>query len=295
MNSNEKNSGTTPDLENRKPFYSFFIAMLVLSLLATLLLFEANEFSFYYGNHFSTRPLIFSIISTLSTCLLFFFFLYLNRMRRKRKDEEEARLLLLEAEHRKELEQTRKELLTIKESFTKEFLRICELIRENRSEDALSMVEELDRRIESTREFPYCPNAVINSILTEKMKVCRENNIECTADLIISDCASIKKIHLCSIMSNLLDNAIHACCALPDTQARTITITGRESGGYLHLKVTNPTTAAYAHQKTEKGHGYGLTILKEIAGLYHGKFVSGRKGEFYESVISLECKGGSEQ
>jgi len=274
---------------------SILFILLLLTLLTTQCLYLPTLFSFYYSKNFTFRPFVLAIISTLVMCALFASFLYFNQKRKKRKEEEAAELKRLEEQHKLEIESTKTELASIQQGFNDKLRQIYELVQGHQSKEALQLSNELTQKLENTKEYTFCPNPVINSVLSDKQKRCKELGINFEPDLMIGTCESVKKIHLCSIFSNLLDNAIHACEVLPASQERTIRLSARESGDFLHIKVTNPTTAAYAKRKPGKGHGYGLSILKEIAKLYHGQFTTKYKKNLFEASISIECNGGEKE
>ena len=75
---------------------------------------------------------------------------------------------------------------------------------------------------------------------------------------------------VCSLFSNVLDNAVHACLALPP-QRRWIRCTAACRGAYLILREENPwNPAAPAHAGPSSGSGFGLQILSELARRYDG-------------------------
>ena len=50
---------------------------------------------------------------------------------------------------------------------------------------------------------------VVNDVLSEKNKVCMNDGVELSVDLDFPPVLQVEPLHLCSIFSNLLDNAIN--------------------------------------------------------------------------------------
>ena len=91
--------------------------------------------------------------------------------------------------------------------------------------------------------------------------------------------------HLCSIFTNLLDNAIEACEALPEPE-RSLTILTNARGEYLCIRVENSCTEAHAGRPRRKGHGLGLPITSEIVQNYGGDLRTEYKdGQFVAEAV----------
>lgn len=89
----------------------------------------------------------------------------------------------------------------------------------------------------------------------------------------------ISSMHLCTILSNLLDNAIEAVSYVPDKD-REITLTIRKTGNFMYISVKNPTTEYVEISdnietgKTDKNnHGFGLKNVKKAVSECGGTFI----------------------
>lgn len=205
-----------------------------------------------------------------------------------------TRLHQLESEHYRNIENQRNELLTLENQFNKKLSVICEKILYDDYALAKDLTEDLMEQISATKEYPFCPNSVINAVLTNKRHLCHQKNISFKAEISFQDCSSINKIHLCSVFSNLLDNAIHACETLPEVSPRSVTVSAKQHGDYLHIKVLN-TSLPPVDRAPSPGHGYGQKILTDIASLYHGEFFTEFTDGIYKAAVSLQLSQTSEK
>ncbi|MEG2394689.1 MAG: GHKL domain-containing protein [Ruthenibacterium sp.] len=93
----------------------------------------------------------------------------------------------------------------------------------------------------------------------------------------------VENVQLCSIFSNLLDNAIRAVKPLAQ-EMRKITVKANLRGQTLFVKVENPCDSALS----QKGTGYGLQILRDIAAQYHGAVMTTEENGVFTAVVTLE-------
>ncbi len=238
------------------------------------------------------------ILCSVIIVLFVITFLILREVQRKRtllSDYDElTRLHQLESEHYRNIENQRKELLTLEQQFNEKLSVIYQKILSDEYDLAEGLTEDLMEQVTATKEYPFCSNSVINAVLTNKQHLCEQQSISFRAEISIQDCSLINKIHLCSVFSNLLDNAIHACEALPVEIPRSITVTAKQHGDYLHVKVLNSSLPP-TEKKPSLGHGYGQKILTDIASLYHGEFFTEYVDGIYKAAISLQLSPASEQ
>lgn len=157
-----------------------------------------------------------------------------------------------------------------------------------------SMVTELDNYLDSTKTVQYCDNAVINAVLTLKLND-KCSNID--TKILVKDTESIplSEYEICSLFSNLFDNAIESCEKIEDESKRFIEIKSAEKSGFFILKVSNTyvkmpekkKNGKYETSKKEKGHGYGMTIIDEIVKKYNGIYGTYKKDDMFISQISI--------
>lgn len=231
------------------------------------------------------------MIFTLIVAFFFFFILiafYFKRQYSKKHTAQSYQELLsmqqYQKKHYEAIQQQREHLEAIKNSFENQLTDISSLLEINQTDEALYRLQNLTKEIEVTREYPFCPNSVINAVLSDKEKLCREFQITFRADMQIGSCGTMDKLHLCSMFSNLLDNALEASKKIKIPADRYIHLTAVQSGDYLHVKVTNSSMPPLS---PKEGHGYGQKILEDIAARYSGSFQTHYKNHTYEAYMSI--------
>lgn len=173
----------------------------------------------------------------------------------------------LEQQHYSQLEAHQQELSRIRHDYNNHLTAIAGLLQLHQTGQALQAVESLLGRIAETKECAYCGIPIVNAILSEKAGLCRSSGIGLHAELLLPDGIGIDPLDLCSVFSNVLDNAIHACQTLPDQTCPQILLRARIQGNFLAVCCENPSAEPTGKPS---GTGIGLKILKEIAQRWDG-------------------------
>lgn len=239
----------------------------------------------YYAYLSSASVLIWCVCCLLGCASALFLLYYVISLEKKAALEEELRdihsQMELEQAHYRAVEARREELSRIRHDFNNQLAAIGLLMQSGSQADAQSMLQRLSADIAATREEPYCAVPVINAVLTEKEALCRARGIQLRTELALPEALAVEPLHLCSILSNLLDNAIHGCA---ETEEPVIVLSAATVGDYLFLRTVNP---ALPPQKPEKGHGFGSKILRELAERYDGGYETIYEGGRFTAVVSL--------
>ena len=125
-------------------------------------------------------------------------------------------------------------------------------------------------------------NTSVNAILSSKVSIAQRNNINVNCKASVPPQLKISDVHLCTIIGNLLDNAIESCQKL-EVDKRFIRIYIGLFKQQLYINVTNSTNQIHRKKLTElitskKGeHGFGLRRIDNIVNQYGGFF--NRKNE----------------
>ena len=192
----------------------------------------------------------------------------------------------LEQAHYRTVEERREELARIRHDFNNHLSAIGRLMDDGEVHDAQRMIALLRKNISATRETPYCSIPVVNAVLEEKAQVCQEKRVVLRAVLEFPEDLTVEPLHLCSIFSNLMDNAIRGAAA-SGKERPEISLTARCSGDYLFIRVENPIDSPTAREQVPSGRGLGLRICQEIAGRYEGSCHNIQKDGVYTALVSL--------
>ncbi|MGN0631005.1 MAG: sensor histidine kinase [Ruminococcus sp.] len=169
------------------------------------------------------------------------------------------------------------------------------LINDNQQNAAQEIIEKLRTSLDGIKAVQYCNNPVINTILTTKANLNEYRDID--MQFMLKDCENIPcdNAELCSLISNLFDNAARA--ALESGTDAVLQIESGVVNEYFILKITNTAkeNALFAgtltpSSKKTKGHGYGMNIVRMIAGKYDGSFTIEQEGEFVTGTVMLRCR-----
>lgn len=120
-------------------------------------------------------------------------------------------------------------------------------------------------------------NIMIDAILNSKLSLIRSRQINVNAKAAVPPSLSISEIDLCTIIGNLLDNAMEACLRQTDTEERFIRVFIGILKGQLYISVSNSTGNTIRKQgkiflssKDSPSHGFGLMRVDRIAAKYSG-------------------------
>ncbi len=115
-------------------------------------------------------------------------------------------------------------------------------------------------------------NRMADAILNSKLSLAMEKQIRIKAEAQIPVSLTISELDLCTVISNLLDNAMDACMELP-VEERLIRIYMEMKGNYLYFSIIN--TARGKKKKSffstkGDGHGFGISRIDAIVKKYGG-------------------------
>ncbi|MCD7752971.1 MAG: GHKL domain-containing protein [Clostridiales bacterium] len=119
------------------------------------------------------------------------------------------------------------------------------------------------------QELVATGNQLVDMILSQKVADARRRDIPVVLDVQLPRELKVQQQMLCSLLSNLLDNAIEASCQveLPD-----IFCSMREQKGYLRVEVRNRIDCSVLSQnptlrttkQDRKNHGIGMRIIRQV-------------------------------
>ncbi len=134
-------------------------------------------------------------------------------------------------------------------------------------------------------------NVMIDAILNSKLSLMKSKGIEVNAKAIVPEKLAVSEIDLCTIIGNLLDNAMEAVLCQPDQNERFIRVFIGILKEQLYISVYNSTYGElkktknkYVSTKSSGNHGFGLMRVDRIVEKYKG-FVN-RQNE--EGVFATE-------
>lgn len=157
-----------------------------------------------------------------------------------------------------------------------------------RKEEIQKNLEHLQIELRWKHKPGYCGNAIVQAVLEEKQAECRNLGFELKVGVQLFELPNIRKCHLCSVFTNLLDNALEASADLP-REKRMIHVMAGVKAGYLIVEVVNCWNPGYMKRQPAPGRGYGTQILKDIASQYDGSYDTGMKEHRYEARIILKA------
>ena len=117
-------------------------------------------------------------------------------------------------------------------------------------------------------------NVMADAVLNSKLSVASQKGIQLNVKAHIPNGVSLTDVELCSILGNLLDNAMEACEKLPyDTRFIRVYIDKFKGQFYLSVQNSSPAVArdkGIFHTTKAGTHGFGLFRIDRIAKKYGG-------------------------
>lgn len=142
---------------------------------------------------------------------------------------------------------------------------------------ALKYIQEFGVSLSQSTITQYCNNEALNLILSFYADSAKEKQIRFSVSVTASSFSAFQITDLCSLISNGLENAIHASMLLDDPDKRYIQLKIYEKNGQLCISLVNSCKDSPVFQNgiplsqnKEQGHGYGVQSMISVVDKYHG-------------------------
>lgn len=180
------------------------------------------------------------------------------------------------------------ELLHLKQIFDDQLENIRKRIANGEVEAAKVEMDHFQKSLDETRPEEYCQNRVVNAVMSEKAKQCRKKNIELDAELMVPAALRMDALQICSLFSNLMDNAIEAVTIENTKECRWIRVNTEVKNAYLCIKISNPAAPSHVVRKKRDGHGYGTKIIQDIVKQYDGVYKTEYRQRVYTATLGIK-------
>lgn len=142
---------------------------------------------------------------------------------------------------------------------------------------ASEYIEDISNQIYSCNYNFDSKNMVLDIILSEKKYICDKNKIDFLVDINFDKCNFMDMVDICSIFSNILDNAIEACNKIKDKDKK-ITLKGTVVNNFFVVKCINTKENdvllsgdnIITDKKDKDLHGIGINSVKSSVKKYDG-------------------------
>ena len=138
----------------------------------------------------------------------------------------------------------------------------------------------------------YCKNTAVNAVLNHYMQLAQEADIRVTSEISLPEKLYVSDIDLCSILGNILDNALLACEEIPENDRYMDLVVRPGADGKLYIVVTNSFNGIVKRKDgnylstRRHGQGMGLKSISSIAEKYGGSTRFRQDGtEFHTDVV----------
>ncbi len=191
-------------------------------------------------------------------------------------------------EHYKSLEENALQMRKLRHDFANA-IEIANCMAESRSEEARRSAEKMlgnmEEELHSIHIERYCRNELINSIISEKARQCRDKGIEARFTVMIPDTLGFEEFDLCRALINIIDNSIEA--AERSEEDRSVYIEISYEDGTLSV-ISENASVPHIEKRDGKEHGYGLKILRDLAAKYEGSFSREDDGATYRVRLTMK-------
>ena len=221
-----------------------------------------------------------TIVTTLVIMqLVFYLMLYhiAKNLTEKARATEKARLLSMQASQYQSLQRHIEATAKLRHDF-KHTVRTASALAESGDINALKKlltsygveVESLNKRTVFTK------NSALNALISYYYETAQQNNILCNWIVNLPEKLNVEDVDLCTVIGNILENAIHASTNEPE-QNRYITFKAdMEENGDIYIVTTNGFSGEVKKEQekyfsTKKGgSGIGLQSVGSVVDRYNG-------------------------
>lgn len=237
---------------------------------------------FNYSNAGSAR--FTEIYATIITVLILLYVLFqimlyiiAKMITDKVTAEKKSQLLSIQATQYENLKKYIENTSRLRHDFLHMARTASQLAKNNDNETLIKLLDDYGvSTISSHTQKIFCEHTALNAVVCYYYDEARKHSIECEWKVAIPNNISVSDIELCSIVGNLLDNAIHGCMTVEKSIRRIVFNADIEKNDDIYIVATNnfdgivkKENNKYATTK-EKGNGIGLESIRTTVEKHNG-------------------------
>ncbi|WP_343208415.1 sensor histidine kinase [Anaerolentibacter hominis] len=159
-------------------------------------------------------------------------------------------------------------------------------------------IAELRTEKDALPVLAYSNHFLVNAMLTGYLEPARRKGIQINCRVLIPEELPLPDAELCTLLSNILQNAAEACASLPEGSTPFIRFEMTLKGNLLSFLCANaappgsgegllPTT-----KKDKENHGFGLSAISRITEKYNGTVNMSKEGGVFtlRGVLSMPVR-----
>lgn len=267
----------------------FWLISVPMSQIALLTLYADSFFQrgAYYGEYPAFVVAAILCIAADAACIFGYRRYRVMEMATIKLREAESQMQL-QAEHYRNLQEDILTVNQIRHDLKNQLQAACYLLEQGNAREVREQLDLIDLRLSEKVGSRYCENLMVDAVLTDKARLCREKGIRFQVSALVPEQIAMENAYLCSAFSNLLDNAI-AGTLKSDSPAGPIDLSCDIQGDYLRITCKNPGRQQEKKRKTDllREHGLGLGILEKIAEMGEGSFHLDQENGSFRAVLIL--------
>lgn len=269
------------------PIRSRHLAVLAIFVtLETLMLY--NTVYVQHGQ-FNENYFVWLLIEVLLCIIADTMVLHMLKTAAEKEDlEKQLTISQLQSVHTKQMEEDNAQLRMLRHDVKNTLATAELLLQKGNVQQAKEFLHGFHTDIDRESQSFYCQNPVANSVLLIKAQEAKKAGFLLRADVFCPSDIAVDSVDLCSIFSNLLDNAIDHADPEKD---RVIYINAWQNKADYIIRCKNSLSPGKpAHNRRgKKNQGLGLGILKKTVKKYDGS-VDVQKDENFTITLLLKVK-----
>lgn len=176
--------------------------------------------------------------------------------------------LTAQAKHFEKVRESDTEMQRLRHDIKNHILCMNELYKLKKYDELGNYLNQLSDTVSEIESVIKTGNEIADAIINEKLSDTKESKVKINVDGNFKE-IYIPAIYICTILSNLLDNAVEAVSTV-DESNREILLSTRRTGNFVFLTVKNKTSAFVeisdkieTTKSNKEKHGFGITNVRK--------------------------------
>lgn len=177
-------------------------------------------------------------------------------------------------------------------------LALSALLQQRNTDAALDYVSDWQGQLTKIESRSWCESAGVNAVLSAYLTQAEDAGCAVETEVSLPGQLPVEELDLCVVLANALENAIHACQAMPSGQPRRIMLEltlADQRRLTVHVQNSSARPVEIGSDglpvvEAREGHGQGLKSIAAVTKKYHGMLqCDNQDGDFGLWVVLLDA------